>query len=248
MSKKNTPERSRPVAEKKKTKAAKTDGSHTQIAYEGIKQILFTNEISPGQKISYRQLAERLGMSLTPVIQALKNLEFQGLVRYEPNRGYSTEPMSMQEVQEIYDMRELIEVSLLPDVINNLSEQGIMALQSLLTVENDTDNEAFLNKHLMKDRDFHLTLASLSGRKIQIQMLNYLFDLLYLKYRGSLLFIQSKDPVGSEHQHIFNAVVSHDLDGTRQAMKDHFSKIKAQALKALGQMIAQGKNKGSKSI
>lgn len=234
------------MAEKRKKKTVKSEGRHTQIAYEGIKQILFTNEISPGQKISYRQLAERLGMSLTPVIQALKNLEFQGLVKYEPNKGYSTEPMSMQEVQEIYDMRELIELSLLPDVINNLNEEGIMTLQSLLTVVPESDDESFLNAQLMKDKEFHLTLASLSGRKIQLQMLQYLFDLLYLKYRGSLLFIRSKDPVGSEHQNIFNAVVSHDLEEARRAMKDHFSKIKTQALKALGQMIAAGRCKETK--
>ena len=226
---------------KKKSKPAGADYSHTQIAYEGIKQILFNNEISPGQKISYRQLAERLGMSLTPVIQALKHLEFQGLVRYEPNKGYSTEPMSMQEVQEIYDMRELIEVSLLPDVIGRLSEEGIMILQSLLVLEKKGDHESVLNAQLIRDREFHLTLASLSGRRVQVQMLQQLFDLLYLKYRGSLLFIKSKDPVGSEHRNIFNAVVSHDLEEARTAMTEHFSRIKVQALKALGQMIVQGR-------
>ena len=223
---------------KKKAKPAKSEGSHTQIAYEGIKQILFTNEIMPGQKISYRQLAERLGMSLTPVIQALKHLEFQGLVRYEPNKGYSTAPMSMQEVQEIYDLRELIEVSLLPDVIANLNEEGIRSLQKLLRFSQSSDDESCVNEQLMQDREFHLQLASLSGRKIQVQMLQHLFDLLYLKYRGSLLFIRSKDPVGSEHQNIFHAVVSHDLDNACQALKAHFAKIKSQALTALGRIIA----------
>ena len=226
------------MTQTKKGKAAGSDGSHTQIAYEGIKHLLFINEISPGQKISYRQLAERLGMSLTPVIQALKHLEFQGLVRYEPNKGYSTEPMSMQEVQEIYDMRELIEMSLLPDVINNLSEDGIKKLQSLLNIKEGSDEESYLNEQIMKDREFHLTLASLSGRKIQVQMLQHLFDLLYLKYRGSLLFIRSKDPVGSQHQKIFDAVVSHDVEDARNALKEHFIRIKSQALKAFGRMIA----------
>ncbi|MCP4720518.1 MAG: GntR family transcriptional regulator [Desulfobacteraceae bacterium] len=224
---------------KKKENDAKTDSNHTQIAYEGIKRILFTNEISPGQKISYRQLAEHLGMSLTPVIQALKRLEFQGLVRYEPNKGYSTEPMSMQEVQEIYDMRELIETSLLPEVINNLNEEGIKKLQTLLKSRDKSNEESYLSERLLNDRKFHLALAALSGRKIQVQMLQHLFDLLYLKYGGSLLFIQSKDPVGSQHQKIFNAVVSHDVEEASRALKEHFTKIKFQALKALGKMVAE---------
>lgn len=223
---------------KKRETQGKSEASHTQLAYEGIKQMLFTNAISPGQKISYRQLAEHLGMSLTPVIQALKNLEFQGLVRYETNRGYSTEPMSMQEVQEIYDMRELIELSLLPDVIANLSEQGIRNLGELLEPKVAAEGEQALNNRLIRDKEFHLTLASLSGRRIPCQMLNYLFDLLYLKYRGSLLFIHSKDPVGSQHRIIFDAVVSHDLDEASAALRDHFTQIRAQALKALGRLMA----------
>ena len=224
---------------KKKDKAAKSGANHTQIAYEGIKKILFTNEIPPGKKISYRQLAEHLGMSLTPIIQALKRLEFQGLVRYEPNKGYSTEPMSMQEVAEIYDMRELIEMSLLPDVINNLNEDGIKKLQGLLKSRDKSNGEPYLSERLLNDKEFHLALAGLSGRKIQVQMLQYLFDLLYLKYGGSLLFIQSKDPVGSQHQGIFNAVVSHDVGEATRALKAHFTQIRFQALKALGEMIAE---------
>ncbi|MDA8134858.1 MAG: GntR family transcriptional regulator [Desulfobacteraceae bacterium] len=224
---------------KNREKTVMPDASHTQIAYEGIKQILFTNEISPGQKISYRQLADRLGMSLTPIIQALKHLEFQGIVRYEPNRGYSTEPMSIQEVQEIYDMRELIEVSLLPDVIANLNEDGIKNLRVLLHTVEKSDEESYLNECLLKDKEFHLTLASLSRRKIQVQMLRYLFDLLYLKYRAGLLFIQSEDPVGSQHRNIFEAVVSHDTEEACKAMKAHFVKIKFQALKSLGRMMAE---------
>ncbi len=226
------------MARKKSEKPEKKEASHTQIAYEGIKELLFTNEISPGQKISYRQLAERLGMSLTPVIQALKHLEFQGIVRYEPNKGYATEPMSMQEVQEIYDLRELIEISLLPDVIANLTEAGIKTLKSLLMAPDGAMNETIPNEQLLRDREFHLTLAILSGRKVQIQMLQHLFDLLYLKYRGSLLFIKAKDPVGSEHQNIFDAVVSHDVDEAVTAMQAHFTKIRSQALKSLGRMIA----------
>ena len=50
----------------------KPDTGHTHKAYQGIRQMLFHNEIVPGQKIAYRDLAERLGMSQTPVIQALK--------------------------------------------------------------------------------------------------------------------------------------------------------------------------------
>lgn len=84
--------------------------------------MFFLNKIIPGQKISYGDLAKRLNMSTTPVIQALKHLEIQGLVRHESNRGYYTENISLSEVIEIYDFRELIEVSLLPDTISGMNK------------------------------------------------------------------------------------------------------------------------------
>lgn len=88
------------------------------------------------------------------------------------------------------------------------------------------------------DRDFHITLASISGQKIQIQTLQNLFDLLYLKYRGSRLFDSSEIVVGSQHQMIFDAVVTIDADKATEAMKDHFKTIKAQALSSLSQILA----------
>ena len=217
---------------KKKAKAGAVP-----TALEGIKQMLFTNAISPGQKISYRQLAEKLGLSLTPVIQALKHLEFQGLVRHEPHKGYSTEPMSVQEVQDIYDTRELIETSLIPDIIRHLDEEGIRTLKALLD-RPQVPPEA-VNERLLRDREFHLTLAGLSRRRVQVQILNQLFDLLYLKYRGSLLFVTPETPVGSQHKDIFQALISQDTQRAQAAMANHFTKIRGQALQALATLMAE---------
>ena len=211
---------------------------HVEMAYEGIREMLLSNEILPDRKISYRQLAEKLGMSLTPVIQALKRLEYNGLVRHEPNRGYFTEPMSLQEVQEIYEIREILEISLLPAVMRNLDEATIRRLRKLVQAVNRPASANDLNRRILKDRDFHLTLAQISGKRIPLQILGHLFDLLYLKYSGSLLFSTAKDMVGAQHQAIFDAIISQELAIAQKAMRDHFTEVKRLALKTLGRMIA----------
>ncbi len=162
-------------------------------------------------------------------------------MRYVPNKGYATEPMSMQKVQEIYDMREMIERSLLPNVIDNLTVEGIRCLKELLEPTEVGQDDQALNQRLIRDRKFHQLLASFSGRRIPCQMLRYLFDLLYLKYRGSLLFIHSEDPMGSQHQRIFEAVISHDPDEADKALQSRVRQIKAQALKSLGKLMAEKK-------
>ena len=217
-------------------KNRKPDRDHTQLAHEGIRQLLFNNELVPGQKLSYRMIAEKLGMSLTPVVQALKILEFQGLVRHLPNKGYYTEPLSLQEIEEIYELREVVETSLLPKVIANLDARSIDRLTEIL--DRKAGDDIDLNTRLVMDRDFHITLSAISNRKIQVQILNNLFDLLYLKYRGSLLFVASQSVVGSQHQLIFDAVLTRDLETATQAMTTHFRTIKAKALATLSQILA----------
>ena len=114
----------------KRTKSQKTTAASTQDlaqqAYMGLRRMLFLNEITPGQKIHYRDLAESLGMSPTPVIQALKWLEFQGLVHHEANRGFFLEPLSMNEVREVYDMRIDLEVGNIPrGLLNESTNKGL---------------------------------------------------------------------------------------------------------------------------
>ena len=79
----------------------------TQRAYIGLRRMLFMNEIGPGQKIYYRDVAEKMRMSPTPIIHALKWLEFQGLVRHERNRGFFLEPVRLDEINEIFDNEKM---------------------------------------------------------------------------------------------------------------------------------------------
>lgn len=212
---------------------------HTLKAFNGIRRMLFHNEIAPGQKIVYGDLAKRLDMSPTPVIQALKWLEFQGIVRREPNRGYFTEPVSLKEVREIYDLRELLETSLLPKSIEALDESGIIRLRNALDDHRNASARVYLNERLLKDMDFHLTLASLSGCTVQQKTLTDLFDLLYLKYRGSILFVNFMETVDTAHQEIFDAVTRRDLSGARKVLAAHIGNVKRHVLEGLSRMIAE---------
>lgn len=200
--------------------------------------MLFHNDIVPGQKISYRELAEKLGMSQTPVIQALKWLEFQHLVRHEPNRGYATEPISVGEVEEIYDLRELIEINLLPEAIRRLDDQGLARLSACLDAHVQAAREVYLYERLAKDMEFHLTLASLAGRRVHLQTLTNLFDRLYLKYGGRILFATSMDTAAADHRELFERVAARDGKGAGDVLTRHVRRVKDHVLEGLAQMDA----------
>ncbi len=215
------------------------DAGHTRKAYQGIRQMLFHNEIVPGQKIAYRDLAERLGMSQTPVIQALKWLEFQGLVRHERHRGYYTEPISIQEVEEIYEFREQIELALLPQTMARLDNAAITKIEDALNAHLKASREIYLYGRLLKDMEFHLTLAGLSGNRVQHQTLRLLFDLLYLKYGGNILFSTSMDKADTAHKELFSHIRDNRLDDAKAVLSRHINRVKNHVLGGLERLMKE---------
>jgi DNA-binding GntR family transcriptional regulator len=211
----------------------------------GIRRMFFLNEIIPGQKVSYGDLAKRLKMSTTPVIQALKRLEYQGLVRHESNRGYYTENISLKEIIEIYEFRELIEISLLPKAIERIDNKGLKTLKKALDNHLDAVRDIYLKERLLKDMEFHLILATLSGCTIQINTLKSLFDLLYLKYRGNVLFVTPMDTVDSEHIKLYEYIADSNLSGATGILKKHISNVKKHAIISIEKI---NKEKTIKSI
>ena len=224
------------MGERKQAKAKKTKEDFTQEAYMGIRRMFFHNEIIPGQKISYGDLAKRLGMSTTPVIQALKRLEFQGLVRHEPNRGYYTEKVSLGEITEIYEFRETIETALLARTIETIGKRGLNRLKKALDSHLAAVRDVYLKDRLVKDMEFHLTLAELSGSRIQFNTLKFLFDLLYLKYRGNILFVTPMDRVDAEHVQLYESIENRDLERARAVLSQHISNVKQHAVESIERM------------
>jgi DNA-binding GntR family transcriptional regulator len=213
------------MAEKKqRKKAEKMDLA--QKAYHGIRQMLFYNEILPGQKIKYQDLADKIGVSITPVIHALKWLEFKNIVSHEANRGYFVNEVSLKEITEIYDTRLLLEVSLVPEIVNHLDDAALKRLESAFDAYRKAVSEENYYTRLMTDMKFHLTLASISQCHIQLKMLQELFDMLLLKYTRNLILMGITDSSLKEHVHIFKSLAARNTDELRQSLSTHLDDVR----------------------
>jgi DNA-binding GntR family transcriptional regulator len=211
----------------------------SQIAYQGIRRLLYTKELVPGQKIAYRDLAEKLHLSATPIIQALKRLELLGFVKHEPNRGFYMSPFSISEIEEIYEMRELIEPSLLSATIRTLDKNELNALKKAMEAHLHAERDFYLKERLFKNRDFHLTLASLSKKDTQIRILQNIFDILFLKYGGDYLLSRSLGSTDQEHQEIYDSVALRSVDRAQTVLKNHITNVKIQVLSSVRKMLAE---------
>jgi DNA-binding GntR family transcriptional regulator len=208
-------------------------------AYQGLCQILYNNELSPNQKISYKDLAARLDVSTTPVIHALKWLELKGVVRREPNKGYFINTISLREVEEIFDARIAIEMSLVEKTVQNLDAEGLERLENALAQYERAVADNDISRRVMTDLRFHMTLASLSKTSIQVNLLEDLFDRLLLKYSQELFSASIIETSPSEHFRIIEAARERSLTGLTEALSEHLSITKTRILKSLSRVLDQ---------
>jgi DNA-binding GntR family transcriptional regulator len=223
----------------KKINTKKQREDSTQIAYHGMRHMLYNKELVPGQRIAYRDLAEKLELSPTPIIQALKWLELQGFVQHEPNRGYSMAPFSIKEIEELYELRELIEPSLIPAVIEKIDKKGISELKEALEAHLSAEREFYLKERLFRNREFHMTLASLSGKATQIRILQNVFDMIFLKYGGNYFPISSLSATDQAHQEIYDAVALRSLERAQSVLKNHLTNVKIQVMTSIRKILAE---------
>jgi DNA-binding GntR family transcriptional regulator len=87
--------------------------------------------------------------------------------------------------------------------------------------------------------DFHLSLAALSGNRVQHQALRLLFDLLYLKYGGNILFSTSMDRADSAHKALFSHLCDNNLAAAQQVLADHIRQVKKHVLSGLERLMAE---------
>lgn len=227
------------MAKATKNNAKKPQEDSSQAAYQGIRRMLYSKELVPGQRIAYRDLAEKLQLSPTPIIQALRRLELLGFVCHEPNRGFSMSPFSIKEIEEIYEMRELIEPALLSASIPSINKDGLHRLKKAMEAHLSADRDFYLKERLFRNRDFHLTLASLSQKETQIRTLENIFDILFLKYGGDYLLSRSLTSTDQEHQEIYDSVSLRSLDRAQTVLKNHITNVKIQVLSSVRKMLAE---------
>src|SRR5918999_2179467 len=108
-----------------KVKARGTENLSARV-YNEIKNLILCNEVMPGQKLNHQQLSERLGVSRTPVREALTRLVQEGYVAFLPNRGFTCKEIRLQEAEELYDLREALEAFAVERAIKNLTHDVLI--------------------------------------------------------------------------------------------------------------------------
>ncbi len=205
----------------------------SQTVYHHLRRAILSSELLPGDKLSHQALAQRLGVSNTPLREAFNKLSQEGYVQHIQNRGYFVSDFTRREVAELLDVREALEIHVLRPAIERMNPNSLRALRAAQEAYRKTVAGGSDPDRLRCDREFHLTLAETSGNQTLTQMLGQVFDRINLKRHIRALFPERWEQAMAEHKTLLAALEARDLSRARTALQRHLKNNRESVLRRM---------------
>lgn len=201
--------------------------------FEILKHRILNFQLSPGVKISDKEVAESLGISRTPVREALNRLAEQGLVEFRPNRGFAVKVFSKKEVRDHYVLRETLESLAVELATPQLDQRKIKVMKDLLKTYVSLLKSGDLARFNDADERFHDLIALYSGNSALYETLKNLHGRIRIIRRYDHLRSSSFQETYEEHSEILTHMVRGDVTKAKKAMSSHILNSMKVVMKAL---------------
>src|SRR2546421_2935330 len=199
-------------------------------AYEQIwKQLVFSNDRKE-QRLSDVSLAEKLGVSRTPVRQALERLVQDSLVRSDPRRGFWVRMFTIQDIHEIYDLRGALEVLALHLAAPRLDPADLRSQLDLLYTVREQLDQRPISLFLQCDFRLHTLLIRASGNSRLIRYLSTLRSQFSVFQIKDTLYPQRMEAALDDHEKILLALLEENIDKAAGFLAEHIAHAKAHVL------------------
>jgi DNA-binding GntR family transcriptional regulator len=193
--------------------------SLAEQAYQRLRQEIMACSLLPGQVVSERDLARGYEMSKTPVREALSQLCHDGLMQRLPGRGYVVAPITIKDIQDIFDLRLILELAAAERAAKEPSLEQIDILRKLSAVRYSLDDPESHKLFLKTNRSFHLALAEAAGNRRLIEELKDLLIEMDRLFHLGLRLRDSSEEMAQEHQEVIVALEIGDVEGVQDAIR-----------------------------
>lgn len=194
------------------------------VVFENLREAILEGKLKPGQRLMEVQLAEQLGVSRTPVREAIRKLELEGLVVMLPRKGAYVANMSLKDVIDVLEIRASLEGLAASLAAERINPDDIKKLEKIakefeeLTIASDVDTL------LKKDVEFHECIFKATNNKKLHQLINSLWEQVY---RFRVTYISDYDSslsIVNEHKLILDAIKKGDNELAKKYAREHIEK------------------------
>jgi DNA-binding GntR family transcriptional regulator len=151
-------------------------GTAAQHALEALRLAMVAGELRPGDRVRQEEIAEGIGVSIAPVREALATLEQEGQVRYLPRRGYTVAELGLEDLREIYELRQLLETRAARRALPVLEEAAVERLEEAARDCVEAAAAGDVATELEANRRFHFAVFEAPGQTHTLRLIRLLWD------------------------------------------------------------------------
>jgi DNA-binding GntR family transcriptional regulator len=201
-----------------------------EMAYEFLKSSVLSGHFNPGERLTEEYLAKKLGVSRTPVREALHKLESEGLIKPLETRGFIVSRDSKDEVEELFELRAILEGYALRIISERISEEDLKQLGRLIAGAEDALRRKRMEDVFKWNTKFHDTLHGIVVDKNRLHRLLVNIRKYVLRYRrDTLQYPDGGKRAVDGHRKILLALRLKDPDLCERMMREHIQEAKVDA-------------------
>jgi DNA-binding GntR family transcriptional regulator len=199
-----------------------------------LRRAIVSGELRPGEQVLQDALADRFGVSRVPLREALKILEGEGQVVYQPHRGYFVAELDLADLHEVYRLRDLLESEAVRVAVPRLTEEDVQRLSDAAADVDRADESGDLVAMTSANRRFHFALIEAAGMPRLARLVRILWDATDA-YR-SLYYAEqaNRHSVHEEHRAVVRAVRDGDAERAVVLLRQHREHAVTEVSRVLG--------------
>ena len=192
-----------------------------EVVFNTLRQGILTGILKPGERLMEIHLAEKLGVSRTPIREAIRMLELEGLVTMVPRKGAEVAMISKQDLSDVLEVRRVLDGLATELATKRISDEEKEALKRAEEHFKEATATGDAIKIAQADVEFHDVILKASGNKRLIQMMNNLAERIY-RYRLECIKDSDNHPrLLKEHAQLVDYVLKGDVEKAVEAAKKH---------------------------
>jgi DNA-binding GntR family transcriptional regulator len=202
------------------------ENSTTFTIVEALTRAIVEHRLLPGAKLAEQKLASHFGVSRTLIRQALFQLSQNKLIRMEPARGAFVAAPSVEEAQQVFSVRRMIEAEMVRGFLKDVTPAKINALKAHIKQEREAVHQEDVSGRTELLGDFHVRMAELMGNQVLAEILGELISrcaLITLMYQSR----HAAEHSTAEHEDIVDALDAKDEALAVQLMNEHLIHVEA---------------------
>jgi DNA-binding GntR family transcriptional regulator len=212
---------------------ARGGARQSDAAVEVIRRAIIRCELLPGAIISEAELEQRFGLKRAATRAALERLAMQELLRPRLRRGYEVRPITLRDVGELFQLRELVEIATVRLAAGRIGTETLNYLKKLSDQSYTPGDRNSEDKFLRANSQFHLNVAMAGGNERFTRILANTLDEMERLFHFGLAIRNRTDEMRNEHQALLNALRTGEVEAAERATREELASSKAMVLEAL---------------